>query len=104
MHFLYVETGTILLDTINLSTTARRATPLDVEVLGKLENFCLEPINRSEIFNELMVAKMDVKSFTIEQLLRKDLKMVSVKDVDIAISSIPLLVKVIKILLQGSTM
>lgn len=52
-------TGTILLDTVNLSSDAGRTTPKDIEVLDKLQKFCPNVVHQ-DIFDSLQRAKFDI--------------------------------------------
>ncbi|XP_022253896.1 exopolyphosphatase PRUNE1-like isoform X2 [Limulus polyphemus] len=80
--------GTILLDTVCLSQEAKRLTSKDVEMVTKLETV-LEDVKRVEIFEALQKAKFDVSGLTVNEMLRKDLKVIEGNGFRIAISSIP---------------
>ncbi|XP_063997277.1 exopolyphosphatase PRUNE1 [Pogoniulus pusillus] len=80
--------GTILLDCINLSPAAGKATPRDVACVALLEAKFPELPARDEVFEALQTAKFDVSGLTTEQMLRKDLKVVSDGDLVLAISGI----------------
>ncbi|XP_073835368.1 exopolyphosphatase prune [Musca autumnalis] len=73
--------STIVLDTVNFSKEAARATPKDVEICKKLEDILQSkevPLNtRLELFNNLVQARSDVSALTAGQLLRKDLKILT---------------------------
>ncbi|KAG1714410.1 Exopolyphosphatase PRUNE1 [Nymphon striatum] len=83
---LYV---TIILDTVNLSPTAKKSTAKDVNILSMLKSH-LGAINNDEWFRCLTLAKCDVKDLTAEQVLRKDLKSVKSTSLSIGIASIPI--------------
>lgn len=72
--------STIVLDTVNFSESAARATPKDVEIClaleDKLKKFDILP-NRKELFESLVKARADISSLTASQLLRKDLKILT---------------------------
>ena len=69
--------ATIITDTINLSATAKKATDLDVSILQKIEEMHGNPQpSREDVFNDILEVKKNVKDFTVEQLFRKDLKIV----------------------------
>ena len=91
--------GSIVLDTINLSPAAQRATPKDVKLVGELEE-CLSKTlgtkapNRGDIFNALVKARSDISQLTTEQLLRKDCKLLKTPEITIAIPAVPLLSQV----------
>ena len=73
---------TILLDTVNLSTEHKKATPKDIVMLEKLEEILDigDPISdRKTIFETMSRAKSDTSSFTCYQLFRKDLKVCDLK-------------------------
>ncbi|NXG52631.1 PRUN1 Exopolyphosphatase, partial [Psilopogon haemacephalus] len=81
--------ATILLDCINLSPAAGKVTPRDVACVELLEGRFPELPPRDEIFEALQAAKFDVSGLTTEQMLRKDLKVVSGEgDLVLAISGI----------------
>ena len=63
---------TILIDTVNLSPHAKKATELDFSMLAKIEEIVLNFPPRNETFCDLQNAKNDIGSFTINQLMRKD--------------------------------
>ncbi|XP_033127283.1 protein prune homolog 2-like isoform X2 [Anneissia japonica] len=84
--------GTILFDTVNLSESAGRATPKDINMVENLQKFCPD-INQEEIYQEIHDAKFDVAGLSTFDLLRKDFKTVSSRGADnakqtIGISSI----------------
>ncbi|NXU92734.1 PRUN1 Exopolyphosphatase, partial [Xiphorhynchus elegans] len=74
---LRVPLGTILLDCINLSPAAGKVTPRDVACVALLEDRFPELPPRDSIFGALQAAKFDVTGLTTEQMLRKDLKVLS---------------------------
>ncbi|XP_037813656.1 exopolyphosphatase PRUNE1 [Lucilia sericata] len=92
--------STIVLDTVNFSESAARATPKDLEICLALEEVlekfnCLQ--NRETLFETLVKARADVGSLTASQLLRKDLKILTSNknggNINIAIPGFPLLVQ-----------
>ncbi|XP_050330427.1 exopolyphosphatase PRUNE1 [Bactrocera neohumeralis] len=93
--------STIVLDTVNFSESANRATPKDIEICEKLEELLSKPPNskplteRTKLFDALVAARADISSLTSMQLLRKDLKILSNGDdsVNIAIPGFPMLVQ-----------
>ncbi|XP_036339408.1 exopolyphosphatase PRUNE1-like isoform X1 [Rhagoletis pomonella] len=93
--------STIVLDTVNFSESANRATTKDVEICMRLEEFLEElPVDkvgtkRTQLFDSLVAARADVSSLTSLQLLRKDLKILTTNDakLNIAIPGFPLLVQ-----------
>lgn len=93
--------STIVLDTVNFSEAANRATPKDIEICGKLEELLIKLSNgkpliaRTKLFDTLVAARADISSLTAMQLLRKDLKILTNRDgsVIIAIPGFPLLVQ-----------
>ncbi|XP_023797494.1 exopolyphosphatase PRUNE1 [Cyanistes caeruleus] len=80
--------GTILLDCINLSPAAGKVTPRDVACMSLLEERFPELPARDAVFGALQAAKFDVTGLTTEQMLRKDLKVVSSDEVVVAISGV----------------
>ncbi|XP_035219220.1 exopolyphosphatase PRUNE1-like isoform X2 [Stegodyphus dumicola] len=84
--------GTILLDTVCLKESAKRATEKDRMVVLQLEEY-LEGISREEIFETLQKVKFDVSNLTPEQLLRRDTKYVQQNSLSVAIASLPMLLQ-----------
>ncbi|XP_015279994.1 PREDICTED: protein prune homolog isoform X2 [Gekko japonicus] len=80
--------GTIVLDCVNMAPEAGKVTPKDVRFASLLEYKFPDLPPRGVIFEALQNAKFDVSGLTTEQMLRKDLKAVSGKDVVIALSSV----------------
>ncbi|XP_014746794.1 PREDICTED: protein prune homolog [Sturnus vulgaris] len=80
--------GTILLDCINLSPAAGKVTPRDVACVSLLEERFPELPARDAVFGALQAAKFDVTGLTTEQMLRKDLKVISNDEVVVAISGV----------------
>ncbi|NXE43983.1 PRUN1 Exopolyphosphatase, partial [Ptilorrhoa leucosticta] len=80
--------GTILLDCINLSPAAGKVTPRDVACVSLLEERFPELPARDAVFGALHAAKFDVTGLTTEQMLRKDLKVLSGDEAVVAISGI----------------
>lgn len=80
--------GTILLDTVCLSESARKTTAKDLEVISRLQSL-LPELNKEEVFKPLSRAKANVDGLTLDELLRKDLKAVCSSSKRIAISSVP---------------
>ncbi|XP_015122140.1 exopolyphosphatase PRUNE1 isoform X1 [Diachasma alloeum] len=83
--------GPILVDTCNFSAEAGRATPLDIEIMEKLESLRQEKATktRDEIHSLILDAKTDISSLSPEDLLIKDLKYVN----GIPIPGFPILVE-----------
>ncbi|XP_076337616.1 exopolyphosphatase PRUNE1-like isoform X2 [Tachypleus tridentatus] len=79
--------GTILLDTVCLLKEAKRVTQKDIDIVTKLETK-LEKVERIEVFEALQKAKLDISGLTIEEMLRKDLKVVEGNKFRIAMPSI----------------
>ncbi|NXI16747.1 PRUN1 Exopolyphosphatase, partial [Irena cyanogastra] len=80
--------GTILLDCINLSPAAGKVTPRDVACVALLEERFPELPARDAVFGALQAAKFDVTGLTTEQMLRKDLKVLSNDEVVVGISGV----------------
>jgi exopolyphosphatase len=87
---------TIILDTMNFSPLAKKTTPKDEIMVKELEMAdCLGAAqSRSLVFSNLIQAKSDVSGLSTIQLLKKDLKVLRVAGLQVAVSSIPVLVKV----------
>lgn len=72
----------IITDTVNFSESAKKTTEKDVTIIEKLEkelNLSLE--QRNIDFNQISEAKQDTKTLTVIQCLRKDLKVLIVKNI-----------------------
>ncbi|XP_041259882.1 exopolyphosphatase PRUNE1 isoform X2 [Onychostruthus taczanowskii] len=80
--------GTILLDCINLSPAAGKVTPRDVACVSLLEERFPELPARDAVFGALQAAKFDVTGLTTEQMLRKDLKVLSNDEAVVAVSGV----------------
>ncbi|KAL9823134.1 exopolyphosphatase PRUNE1 isoform 2-T3 [Geothlypis trichas] len=80
--------GTILLDCINLSPAAGKVTPRDVACVSLLEERFPELPARDAVFGALQAAKFDVTGLTTEQMLRKDLKVLSSDEAVVGISGV----------------
>ncbi|KAK3872707.1 hypothetical protein Pcinc_022223 [Petrolisthes cinctipes] len=85
--------GTILLDTVNLNEAAKRVTLKDVQMIDSLETYISPSPHRDQIFQELTTAKKDVSDLTSEQLLRKDVKVVSGGGLIVGMASLPMMVQ-----------
>lgn len=74
--------GTILLDTLNLSSTANKTTEEDVEAVRWLEEQRISALSRQSLFEELSRAKYSRafwRSLTVEEVLGQDYKQWSVR-------------------------
>ena len=72
--------NTIVTDTENLNPVIKKATTLDISILEQIENTLTKPLpSRSAVFEEIRSAKVSIEGFTTQQLLRKDLKLISFK-------------------------
>lgn len=60
-----------------MSDKADRATAIDIDVLNTLEQLGGLTSDRTETFNKLMKAKIDISELTLEELMIKDLKVVN---------------------------
>ncbi|NXT25729.1 PRUN1 Exopolyphosphatase, partial [Syrrhaptes paradoxus] len=80
--------GTILLDCVNLSPAAGKVTPRDVACVSLLKARFPELPARDTVFQALQTAKFDVSGLTTEQMLRKDLKVLSGDELTLAVSAI----------------
>ncbi|NXS13024.1 PRUN1 Exopolyphosphatase, partial [Neodrepanis coruscans] len=80
--------GTILLDCINLSPAAGKVTPRDMACVALLEERFPELPPRDSIFGALQAAKFDVTGLTTEQMLRKDLKVLSNDELVLPVSGV----------------
>uniref|UniRef100_A0A8V5GLX1 Uncharacterized protein n=1 Tax=Melopsittacus undulatus TaxID=13146 RepID=A0A8V5GLX1_MELUD len=80
--------ATIILDSINLSPAAGKVTPRDVACVSLLEERFPDLPDRDTLFRTLQTAKFDVSGLSTEQMLRKDLKVLSGDELVLAISAI----------------
>lgn len=68
----------IILDTVNFSTDAGKATPFDQMICDKLEMLLgIDEVQRGHLFNELVAARSDVSLLDSLQILSKDVKIIS---------------------------
>lgn len=89
--------GAILLDTLNFSSSADKARPLDIEVFAEIERvISIDQNERDQLFRDLVEARRNVACLNAYQLLSKDLKVVSNKDDStvVPICGFPMLVEV----------
>lgn len=68
--------GAILIDTCNLSEQFALVKEIDIDIVTTLEHFC-PSIDRKTLFFEIANAKTDTSRLTLEEILHKDLKLVS---------------------------
>ncbi|MCG8614675.1 MAG: DHH family phosphoesterase [Desulfobacterales bacterium] len=81
-------TGTILLDTVNLSPEAGRVTEKDIRIVSALKNECT--LDQDPYFRAVKKAKFDTAGLTTTDLLRKDYKEFKFNDIRCGIASVPL--------------
>ncbi|XP_022090779.1 protein prune homolog 2-like isoform X3 [Acanthaster planci] len=79
--------GPILVDTVNLSASACKATTKDIAMVEALSEICPD-LNKEEMYQELQEAKADMSDFSVTDILRKDFKCVSGSSMSIGMSSI----------------
>lgn len=82
--------GAILVDVANFSTAAGRATHKDKHIYNELVKFIPE-FSQDALFHEIQQAKEDVSNLQIEQMLRKDAKVLEVSGVNLVLCGFPLL-------------
>ena len=89
--FLKMILGTVLMDTVNLSPQAEKATELDqrvvTDILGRTS------LDRDEFFDQIQDEKSNVLSLSTTDLLRKDYKEWEVKHFKFGISSVPISIR-----------
>lgn len=83
--------GTLLLDTVNLSTSAGRVTQLDIEVAEKILPLC--PMPADELFKRLQGRQADTHGLSTSDLLRKDYKEYQAGSVKYGVASVKLSIK-----------
>ncbi|XP_038058184.1 protein prune homolog 2-like isoform X2 [Patiria miniata] len=88
-HIAKLLLGPILVDTVNLSASAGKATPKDIAMVEALSKICPD-LNKEEMYQELQQAKADMSDFSVTDILRKDFKCVSGASMNIGMSSIPI--------------
>ncbi|XP_078393452.1 exopolyphosphatase PRUNE1 [Cetorhinus maximus] len=84
----YILRSTIVLDCINMAPEAGKVTPKDSQYVAALESRFGDLPPRAAAFDSLQKAKFDVRGLTIEQMLRKDLKVLSGGDLHLAMSAV----------------
>ncbi|XP_067832031.1 exopolyphosphatase PRUNE1 isoform X2 [Heptranchias perlo] len=84
----YMLRSTIVLDCINMIPEAGKVTPKDTEYVALLESKFPNLPPRAAVFDSLQKAKFDVSGLTTEQMLRKDMKVVTGGDLRLAISAV----------------
>ena len=78
--------ATILVDTFNLSTTAKRATNKDRDVAQKLSN--MVAISNDELYRSVLAARCDNSALSVKELLEKDYKIAERAGVAIGFCSV----------------
>ncbi|XP_053134267.1 exopolyphosphatase PRUNE1 isoform X4 [Hemicordylus capensis] len=94
--------ATIVLDCVNMAPEAGKVTPRDTHYASLLESQFPDLPPRSSIFEALQTAKFDVSGLTTDEMLRKDLKTLSGKEVTIALSAVYMNLKVCQALERSS--
>lgn len=74
MFGLRLLRSTIITDTVNLSPLAKKATPKDERILNALEKKLGSVKARENELDDITAAKCRIDGFSVEQLMRKDLK------------------------------
>ena len=64
--------ATILVDTFNLSVSAKRATDKDCDVVQQLSN--VVTISNDELYRSVLAARCDNSAYSVKELLEKDYK------------------------------
>jgi len=82
--------GTIVLDVANFSISAKRATAKDSLVFEQLSAI-VPNVSSDDIYQELQTAKANIAGLQLDQLLRKDVKIIHSDSVVVAVSAMPLL-------------
>ncbi|XP_041708972.2 exopolyphosphatase PRUNE1 [Coregonus clupeaformis] len=80
--------GTIVLDCVNMAPEAGKVTPKDSQYAVLLETRFPNLPPRGVLFQSLQNAKFDVSGLTTEQMLLKDMKVASERDLKLAVSVI----------------
>ncbi|XP_039606356.1 exopolyphosphatase PRUNE1 isoform X1 [Polypterus senegalus] len=78
--------GTIVLDCVNMAPEAGKVTFKDTEYISKLEAKFPDLPSRHQLFESLQKAKFNVSGLTTEQMLLKDMKVLSGGNTRLAIS------------------
>ncbi|XP_017064697.1 exopolyphosphatase PRUNE1 [Drosophila eugracilis] len=86
--------ATIVLDTINFSTAAKRFGTKDVNMVEQLEReLNLKENQRSNLFDELVAARADISKLTLTEVLRKDMKILQTDRQIVPLAGMPILVR-----------
>ncbi|XP_063803069.1 exopolyphosphatase PRUNE1 [Pseudophryne corroboree] len=80
--------GPIVLDCVNMTPAAGRATPKDTEYVAFLESKFPDLTPRDAMFDSMLSAKIDVSGLTTDQMLRKDFKALVGRNINLAINAI----------------
>ncbi|XP_022656702.1 exopolyphosphatase PRUNE1-like isoform X1 [Varroa destructor] len=84
--------STIIVDTVNFSKSANKATPKDEKVFKELLSFAPN-IDWDSEFVQIKEAKSSVSWMAVRDLLRKDLKVISENELTITVSTVPVSLK-----------
>lgn len=92
--------ATIVLDTINFSTAAKRFCARDLAMVEQLEQLQHgedteghEQQRRRLLFDELVAARADISKLTLLEVLRKDMKQLQTEHQKIPMAGLPMLVR-----------
>lgn len=72
----------------NFSVTAKRATPKDEKVFERLSTW-IPHMSKNIFYEELQRAKEDIAGIRLDQLFRKDMKVIEIGGVNLAICGFP---------------
>ncbi|EDV95196.1 exopolyphosphatase PRUNE1 [Drosophila grimshawi] len=94
--------ATILLDTINFSSAAKRFCPSDLLMVDQLEQMQQHSDDSSEegnirrrqqLFDELVTARADISKLSLTEVLRKDMKQLQTERHTVPIAGLPMLAR-----------
>ena len=82
--------GTIVLDVDNFYPSFKRVTGKDSLAFDRLSAI-IPDVSKDDIYKELQTAKANITGLKLDQMLRKDVKIIHSDDVVVAVSTVPLL-------------
>ncbi|KAL7744563.1 hypothetical protein ACLKA6_017080 [Drosophila palustris] len=90
--------ATIVLDTINFSTAAKRFCVRDLTMVQQLEQLQQVSVDehlsrRRMLFDELVAARADISRLTLTEVLRKDMKLLQTEHLKVPMAGLPMLVR-----------
>jgi len=79
----------IIADTANFSEEAKKTTPADMEVVNRIDLVLgMDVLSRRVDYQMVMLAKREIKGLSVTQCLRRDLKVIRLDGIGLAMSSL----------------